>query len=77
MVILRAEKHSAHKDSTETPRFSVSDESHAVTIKLDSGRLLLSLSDFDERPLQLFVNTPQGRVTLTTAGEYSVIVTNE
>ncbi|MCP5094569.1 MAG: hypothetical protein GY943_03330, partial [Chloroflexi bacterium] len=44
----------------ETPRFSVSDESHAVTIKLDSGRLLLSLSDFDERPLQLFVNTPQG-----------------
>ncbi|MCP5095198.1 MAG: hypothetical protein GY943_06570, partial [Chloroflexi bacterium] len=61
----------------ETPRFSVSDESHAVTIKLDSGRLLLSLSDFDERPLQLFVNTPQGRVTLTTAGEYAVIVTND
>jgi hypothetical protein len=61
----------------ETPRFSISDESHAVTIKLDSGRLLLSLSEFDERPLNLFINTPQGQITFNRTGEYSVIVTNE
>ena len=61
----------------DSPQFSVSDQAHEAIIKLEQGRLLLSLSQFEERPFQLIINTPQGRITFDQVGQYVVIVTND
>ncbi len=61
----------------DSPQFSVSEQLHEAIIKLESGRLLISLSQFEERPFQLIINTPQGRIAFAHAGQYIVIVDNE
>ncbi len=61
----------------DAPLFSVSDRAHQATIKLENGRLRLSLSQFEERPFQLIIDTPQGRATFNEAGQYIINVTNE
>lgn len=61
----------------ETPRFSLSDRLHEIGLKVESGRLLLTVPAFGERSLFLQLNTPQGEVLITNPGEYEIIVTNE
>ncbi|MEM7336017.1 MAG: hypothetical protein AAF490_28315 [Chloroflexota bacterium] len=59
-----------------TPRFTLSNNPHDVEIKLESGRLRLTLAD-GERPLMLKLNTPQSNVEISEPGQYSIVVTNE
>lgn len=64
-------------EQAETPRFAMSDNAHRSTLKLENGRLLLSIPEFETRPFLLIINTPQGRVELMEPGQYSILVMNE
>ena len=64
-------------EQAETPRFQVSDAAQTIELNLEGGRLHLSLPEFGERPLQTVVVTPQGAITITEPGQYSIIVNNE
>lgn len=64
-------------EQAETPRFKASDAAQTIELSLEGGRLHLSLPEFGERPLQTTIITPQGAVTLSEPGQYSIIVNNE
>ena len=59
-----------------SPRFSISNNPHLVDVRLESGRIRLTLSE-TERPLTLILNTPQSRVEIKQPGQYSIVVTTE
>lgn len=61
----------------ETPRFAVSDRTHSMMLKLDNGRIRLTIPEFGERPSQLIITTPQSNITIQSAGQYAIIVNNE
>lgn len=61
----------------DAPQFALSDRSYEVALKLEAGRVRLALPEWEERPLNLYINTPQGDVLIRTPGQYSIIVTNE
>ena len=61
----------------ETPRFGVSDRNHSLRVRLDNGRIRLTIPEFGERPSQIVVATPQSDITIQSAGQYTVIVSNE
>ena len=61
----------------ETPRFAVSDRTHSMMLKLDNGRIRLTIPEFGERPSEIIVTTPQSSITLQSAGQYAIIVNNE
>jgi len=59
------------------PRFAWSNSEQEVELQLESGRLRLALLESESRPILVHLITPQGSVTVTEAGQYSVEVTNE
>ena len=59
-----------------TPRFSLSNSANDVEIRLESGRLRLTIGE-GERPLLLILNTPQSNVEISDPGQYSIVVTSE
>ncbi len=61
----------------ETPRFSVSDQENVLTLKLDNGRIRLTVPEFGERPSYVNITTPQSDITVQTPGQYTIIVSNE
>ncbi|VAW31656.1 hypothetical protein MNBD_CHLOROFLEXI01-5247 [hydrothermal vent metagenome] len=60
-----------------TPRFAVSDQEHSLRLKLDSGRLRLTVPQFGERPSQIIITTPQSDITIQSSGQYAIIVNTE
>ena len=63
--------------NADTPRFSMSDNPHLAEMRMENGRVLLSISEYEQRPFLLTIHTPQGRVDLMEPGQYSILVTNE
>lgn len=63
--------------AAETPRFNVSDRENVLSLKLDNGRLRLTVPEFGERPSFVTIATPQSAITVQTPGLYTVIVNNE
>jgi hypothetical protein len=61
----------------ETPRFGVSDRTHALSLKLDDGRIRLTIPEFGERPSFVTIASPQSDVTIQTPGQYTIIVNND
>ena len=61
----------------ETPRYEMSDKNNEVRLRLDNGRIRLSLPEAGERPSIIYITTPQGEITLAEPGHYVLIVTNE
>ena len=61
----------------ETPRFGVSDNTHSLIVKLDNGRIRLTIPDFGERPSQIIVATPQSNIAIQAAGQYTILVTTD
>ncbi len=61
----------------DTPRFSMSDNPHTAVLRMENGRIFLSIPEFEKRPFLLTINTPQGRVDLMEPGQYSILVTTE
>jgi hypothetical protein len=61
----------------ETPRFTVSDQGHSLRLKLDTGRLRLTVPQFGERPSQIIITTPQSDIAIQSPGQYAIIVNNE
>lgn len=59
------------------PRFRVSDKLNEMRLRLDNGRIRLTLPEIGERPSVIYIVTPQGQVTLAEPGTYALIVTNE
>ncbi|MCA9920767.1 MAG: FecR domain-containing protein [Anaerolineales bacterium] len=64
-------------EEATTPRFSLSDHAHVTVLKLENGRLQLTIPEISKRPLLFTINTPQGRVDLMEPGLYTVLVTSE
>lgn len=61
----------------DTPRFGMSDRGHALALKLDDGRIRLTVPEFGERPSFITISTPQSNITIQTPGQYTVIVNND
>ena len=61
----------------ETPRFGVSDRTHALSLKLDDGRIRITIPEFEERPSLVTIASPQSNITIQTPGQYTVIVNND
>lgn len=59
------------------PRFKMSDQAHAVTLNLLSGRMRISLPEQNGRAVRVRIVTPQdGEVILEDRGQYSLQTTN-
>ncbi|KAA3665443.1 MAG: hypothetical protein DWQ04_00595 [Chloroflexi bacterium] len=63
--------------NADTPRFTMSDNSPTAALRMENGRILISIPEFEERPFLLTINTPQGRIELMEPGQYAILVTNE
>ncbi len=63
--------------TAETPRFSVSDNTHILSLKLDNGRIRLTVPEFGERPSLITIASPQSDITIQKPGQYTVIVNND
>lgn len=61
----------------ETPRFGVSEQDHTLSLKLDNGRIHLTVPEFGERPSAITIVTPQSDITIQTPGQYTIIVNND
>ncbi len=61
----------------QTPLFGVSDREHALSLKLDNGRLRLTVPEFEERPSLVTIATPQSDIAVQMPGQYTIIVDNE
>jgi hypothetical protein len=59
-----------------SPRFAYSPNEHQILLQIRAGRARVSLSDGEQRPVILTVQTPQGVVILEQAGSYTVEVTD-
>jgi hypothetical protein len=66
-----------HLLRADTPRFQVSNHERRILMKMDNGRIRITVPTFGERPSVIDVTTPQGLVTIQDPGQYSVNVTNE
>ncbi|MCP4427329.1 MAG: hypothetical protein GY803_22810 [Chloroflexi bacterium] len=64
-------------EQAQAPRFKMSDAGYELRLDLEGGRLRLSLPEFEGRPFQTAIATPQGTVTISEPGQYSLIVNNE
>lgn len=61
-----------------TPRFQASSGWQAVALRLDDGRIRLSIpEDGGRRPTEVTIQTPQGQVAVRAAGQYSVEASTE
>lgn len=63
-------------EQADTPRFALSDAGQELSLDLETGRIRLTVPEFEERPLLLTVTTPQSKITIETPGQYSIIATN-
>ena len=63
--------------AAETPRFGVSDHENTLSLKLDDGRIRLTLPEFEERPSFVTIASPQSDITIQTPGQYTIIVNND
>ncbi|MAT97941.1 MAG: hypothetical protein CL608_12415 [Anaerolineaceae bacterium] len=61
----------------ETPRFGVSDRTHVLSLKLDDGRIRITIPEFGERPSFVTIASPQSDITIQTPGQYTIIVNND
>lgn len=59
-----------------TPRFNPSTAEHNVHLQLDTGRMIVTVPEFDGRPVKVIVDTPQGEFLTIDPGQYSVVTTN-
>lgn len=62
-------------DRASTPRFAWSNAPHQVELKLDDGRVRLTVPE-TERPLHVVANTPQSQIEIETPGQYTIIVSS-
>lgn len=60
-----------------TPRFELSNHERRVAVRLDNGRLRITMPETEERPATILVTTPQGNVFIDVPGNYAVVVTTE
>ncbi|MDX1413043.1 MAG: FecR domain-containing protein [Candidatus Promineifilaceae bacterium] len=60
-----------------TPRFAWSNSDREIEFELESGNIRLTLFESAARPIAVNLVTPQGTVTISEQGQYSVEVTNE
>lgn len=59
-----------------TPRFTASSAEHRLAFSIDNGRIQLTVPEQEERPVFVEMITPQGRIDVREAGQYSVIANN-
>ncbi len=64
-------------EQSNTPRFSISDAKPTVQFDLAGGRMRLTVPEFEERPLQITITTPQGTIAIQEPGQYDLIADNE
>lgn len=63
-------------EQADSPRFTLSDGGQKLHLDLETGRIRLIVPEFEERPLLILITTPHGKVTIETAGQYSITATN-
>lgn len=59
-----------------TPRFNASTSEHRIALSLDNGRVQLTVPQQDDRPVFVEMITPQGKIDVREAGQYSVTTNN-
>jgi hypothetical protein len=63
-------------EEASTPRFESSVSPRRIRFLLDVGRMHLTVPQFDGRPVEIEVITPQGSISVNDPGQYSVVSTN-
>lgn len=61
-------------DRIDTPRFRISREPHRLYMNLRNGRVRLQVPEFNGRPVDLLVTTPQSTVNIARPGQYTLEV---
>ncbi len=64
-------------EEASTPFFDLSSQENTVRLRLEAGRIRITLTENEERPTQIQILTPQGIVNINEPGEHAIIVTNE
>jgi hypothetical protein len=59
-----------------TPRFEASSAEHRIVLSLDNGRVQLTVPPQDSRPVYVEMHTPQGKIEVHEAGQFSVMANN-
>lgn len=59
-----------------TPRFEASSAEHRIGLSLDNGRVQLTVPPQEDRPVQVEMITPQGKIDVHEPGQYSIITNN-
>lgn len=63
-------------DAAATPRFASSGRPYRLVLRLEQGRVRLTVPDNVTRPLSLHLITPQGELFINQPGQYAVEVVN-
>jgi ferric-dicitrate binding protein FerR (iron transport regulator) len=63
-------------EEASTPRFQSSSSTRRLRLVLDVGRMHMTVPQFDGKPVQIEVTTPQGSITVNEPGQYSVLSSN-
>jgi len=63
-------------DSAKSPRFAASSGNHEIELTLNSGRLFVGMPNLDERDVAVRLTTPQGVISFSQAGQYSISSSN-
>lgn len=63
-------------EKADTPRFEMSDAGKTLHLDLETGRMRLTVPEFEERPFLVTITTPQGKTTIESPGQYSLTATN-
>ena len=66
-----------HIEEASTPFFGFSSNENAIRLRLENGRIRVTLAENETRPTTVQILTPQGSVNIAEPGEHAIIVTNE
>ncbi len=64
-------------EEASTPYFGLSSQDNELRLRLENGRIRITLPQNNERAINVQILTPQSNIQLTQPGEFVIVVTNE
>ncbi len=64
-------------EEATTPLFNLSSQNNELHLRMDNGRIRLTVPQNRQRPTNIQIATPQGNIHITEPGEFAIVVTPE
>ena len=64
-------------EEATTPFFDLSSQNNELHLRMDNGRIRLTVPPNTQRPTNIQIATPQGNVLIAEPGEFAIVVTTE